>query len=86
MPRLSPVHRLLCELVEIPSVNPLLLPDEEELTGEAEVVDFLAEEAKKLGISARKMRVLPGRSNLLLRLRPAGKVRQRVLLTPHLDV
>ena len=86
MPRLSPVHRLLCELVEIPSVNPLLLPDEEELTGEAEVADFLAEEAKKLGISARKMRVLPGRSNLLLRLRPGGKVRQRVLLTPHLDV
>ena len=46
MPRLSPVHRLLWELVEIPSVNPLLLPDEEELTGEAKVADFLAEEAK----------------------------------------
>lgn len=86
MPRLSSIHRLLCELVEIPSINPRLLPDREDLTGEARVADFLAEEAKKLGISARKMRVLPGRSNLLLRLRPPGKVRQRVLLTPHLDV
>ena len=32
------------------------------------------------------MKVLPGRENLVIRLKPAGKIKNKVMLTPHMDV
>ena len=86
MPTLSKLHVLLCELVQRPSINPSLLPDRPDLTGEARVASYLAEKAEKAGISAKRMPVLPRRQNLVLRIRPSGKTKHRVMLTPHMDV
>ena len=41
--------------------------------------------AARAGLEVEWQVVLPQRSNLLLRLRPTGKVTQRLLLAPHLD-
>ncbi|MBR90301.1 MAG: peptidase [Verrucomicrobiales bacterium] len=86
MPSLPPVVRLLRELVARPSVNPSLLPDRPDLSGEERVAEFLADLARKRGLSVSRQAVLPGRRNLLVRLRPAGKVKRRILLAPHMDV
>lgn len=86
MPSHSPVTQLLSDLVSIPSINPSLLPTQSNLTGEEQVATFLADYANKLGIEVQRQAVLPGRKNILLRLKPKKKIKQRVLLTPHLDV
>ena len=85
MPSHSPVTQLLSDLVSIPSINPSLLPTQSNLTGEEQVATFLADYANKLGIEVQRQAVLPGRKNILLRLKPKKKIKQRVLLTPHLD-
>lgn len=41
--------------------------------------------AQKAGLEVDIQPVLPGRSNILVRLTPAGRVRRRILLAPHLD-
>jgi len=38
-----------------------------------------------VGLDVELQDVLPGRPNLLARLSPSGKTRQRILLAPHLD-
>ncbi len=86
MPSHSPVTQLLSDLVSIPSINPSLLPTQSNLTGEEQVATFLADYANKLGIEVQRQAVLPGRKNILLRLKPKKRIKQRVLLTPHLDV
>ena len=86
MPRLTSVNRLLRELVARPSINPTFLPDRPELTGEERVAEFLAETARSAGIEVRRQAVLPGRKNLIARISPSGKVRKRIMLTPHMDV
>ncbi len=79
-------QQLLCELIALPSVNPAFLPGRAELTGEQRVADFLAFTADRAGLELEWQEVLPGRSNLLVRLMPAGgKVRRRILLAPHMD-
>ena len=40
---------------------------------------------REAGLDVEFQAVAPGRSNLLARLSPRGKVRQRLLLAPHLD-
>lgn len=82
---LSPTARLLRELVAIPSVNPAFLPAGDPRTGEERMVAFLSEQARETGLDVSLQSVAPGRSNLLARLRPSGRILQRVLLAPHLD-
>jgi len=53
--------------------------------GEQKVADFLASVAAKAGLAVEFQKVLPGRSNLIVRLLPQNKIRRTVLLAPHLD-
>jgi len=78
-----PSH-LLRELIAIPSINPAFGPPDPQRTGEGKVASFLADYARRLGLECEFQDVMPGRKNLLAKFTPAGKVRQRVLLAPHL--
>jgi len=82
---MSRTAKLLAELIALPSVNPAYAPPNDPQAGEQRVADFLAAEAARAGLEIEFQNVMPGRSNLLARLRPAGKPRQRILLAPHLD-
>ena len=86
MTKLSEVAKLLRDLVALPSINPAFLPNEAEHTGEERVASFLTDLARKKGIEISRQNVLPGRKNLLVRLKPRGKVKRRIILAPHLDV
>ena len=86
MPSKSPVTRLLSDLVYIPSINPSLAPSNSKLTGEEGIATLLADQAGKLGVEIQRQAVLPGRKNILLRLKPKGKIKSRVMLAPHMDV
>ena len=86
MSRLSSLDRLLWELVEIPSINPSLECKDADLTGEERIAQFLEVKANSSGIEYRRMKVLPGRENLVIRLKPSGKIKNKVMLTPHMDV
>lgn len=76
---------LLRDLIAIPSVNPAFLPASDARAGEKELARFLGELAKRSGLEAEEQEVFPGRANLLVRWGPAGKVRRRILLAPHMD-
>jgi acetylornithine deacetylase/succinyl-diaminopimelate desuccinylase-like protein len=78
-------EKLLAELIALPSVNPAFLPPHHPNAGEKRVADFLAATAARAGLEVEFQTVLPGRSNLIARLRPQNKVRQTILLAPHLD-
>ncbi len=84
-PSLSPVVRLLRELIALPSVNPAFLPAGDALSGEHRVADFVASLGARAGLSVDFQDVLPGRRNVILRCAPSGPVRHRILLAPHLD-
>lgn len=86
MSRLSSLDRLLWELVEIPSINPSLECKYADFTGEERIAQFLEGKANSSGIEYRRMKVLPGRENLVIRLKPSGKIKNKVMLTPHMDV
>jgi succinyl-diaminopimelate desuccinylase len=77
--------RLLRELIALPSVNPAFLPAGDPRAGEQRVADFLAATAARTGLSVEFQPVIPGRANLIARLSPAGRVRQRIVLAPHMD-
>src|ERR1039457_1687986 len=78
-------EKLLRELIALPSVNPAFLPAQDPRAGEQRVAEFLAATGAQAGLDVEFQLVAKGRSNLLARLSPRGKVRQRVLLAPHLD-
>lgn len=78
-------QNLLRELIALPSVNNAFLPANHPRAGEQRVAEFLAHVAVKAGLQVSWQRVFPGRRNLLARLTPSGKARQRILLAPHLD-
>ncbi len=80
-----PVAVLLEELLAIPSVNPAFLPDGDRRTGEANMVAALAEKAGRAGLTVELQTVATGRTNVVVRLTPPGRVRHRLLLAPHLD-
>src|SRR6185437_7290682 len=84
-PEMTSVKKLLCELIALPSVNPAFLPAGDPRAGEQRVADFLAATAARAGLEVEFQEVFPGRSNVLARLAPAGRTRQRVVLAPHLD-
>jgi acetylornithine deacetylase/succinyl-diaminopimelate desuccinylase-like protein len=78
-------EKLLAELIALPSVNPAFLPPRNPHAGEKRVADFLATVAARAGLEVEFQKVLPGRSNLIARLRPKNKIKQTILLAPHLD-
>ncbi len=78
-------ERLLAELIALPSVNPAFLPPRHPLAGEKRVADFLAATAATAGLDVEMQSVLPGRSNVIARLRPTGKIKTTILLAPHMD-
>ena len=78
-------ERLLAELIALPSVNPAFLPARHPYAGEQRMADFLAAVAARAGLDVEMQRVLPGRANVIARLRPRNKIRRTILLAPHLD-
>jgi acetylornithine deacetylase/succinyl-diaminopimelate desuccinylase-like protein len=82
---MTPTQKLLAELIALPSVNPAFLPPLHPHVGEGRVAEYLAALGARAGLDIEFQKVLPGRPNLLARLRPNGKVRRTILLAPHLD-
>ena len=78
-------EKLLHQLIALPSVNPALLPPHDPRAGELRMAEFLAATAASAGLDVELRPVFPGRPNLLARLTPSGRTRQRVVLAPHLD-
>jgi acetylornithine deacetylase len=78
-------EKLLAELIALPSVNPAFLPARHPYAGEKRIADFLASVAARAGLEVELQKVLPGRFNIVARLRPRHKVRRTILLAPHLD-
>ena len=78
-------EKLLAELIALPSVNPAFLPPRHPHAGEKRVADFLATVAARVRLEIEFQKVLPGRSNLIARLRPRNRIRRTILLAPHLD-
>jgi acetylornithine deacetylase/succinyl-diaminopimelate desuccinylase-like protein len=78
-------EKLLAELIALPSVNPAFLPTRHRHAGEKHVADYLASVAARAGLEVDFQKVLPGRPNVIARLLPRGKIRQTILLAPHLD-
>jgi len=82
-------EKLLAELIALPSVNPAFVPADSsparQIYGESRVADFLAAKAAKAGLDIDFQKVFLDRSNLIVRLLPKNKVRQTILLAPHLD-
>jgi acetylornithine deacetylase/succinyl-diaminopimelate desuccinylase-like protein len=88
-------EKLLAELIALPSVNSAFAPSDGATARQARlrdprydeknVADFLAATAARAGLEVEFQKVLPGRSNLIARLRPRNKIRQTILLAPHLD-
>jgi len=84
-------EKLLAELIALPSVNPAFTTQsvasarQARHYGEQRVADFLASVAKRSGLEITFQKVLPGRANLIVRLLPRNKIRQTILLAPHLD-
>src|SRR5271169_1170936 len=83
--RMTRTEKLLAELIALPSVNPAFLPPRHPHAGEKRVADFLATVAARAGLEIEFQKVLPNRSNVIARLRPKNKIKQTILLAPHLD-
>ena len=82
---MSKTEKLLRELIALPSVNPAFLPAQDPRAGERRVAEFLAATAAQAGLDIEFQSALAGRSNMIARLTPRGRTRQRILLAPHLD-
>jgi acetylornithine deacetylase/succinyl-diaminopimelate desuccinylase-like protein len=82
---MAKVAQLLAELIAIPSVNSAFLPPRHPHAGEGRVAEYLAALGAKAGLDIAFQTVLPGRPNVFVRLQPTGKIRQTILLAPHLD-
>lgn len=93
--RMTRTEKLLAELIALPSVNPAFAPTGAVSGrpnrqggvpfGEKGVADFLASVAAGAGLEVELQIVSPGRANLIARLQPRNKVKQAILLAPHLD-
>lgn len=82
---MTKTEKLLSDLIAVPSVNPAFLPANDNRAGEQRVADLLAHVAAEAGLDVAFQTVLSSRANLIARLSPAGKIRHRILLAPHLD-
>lgn len=77
--------KFLCELIALPSVNPAFLPPGDARAGEQRVADFVAVTAARAGLEIEFQKALPGRVNLIARLRPKNRIARTILLAPHMD-
>jgi succinyl-diaminopimelate desuccinylase len=82
---MSPAEKLLRELIALPSVNPALMPPKDSRAGEQRVAEFLIATAGRGGLDVEQRQVFPNRSNVLARLTPPSKAKQRIVLAPHMD-
>jgi acetylornithine deacetylase/succinyl-diaminopimelate desuccinylase-like protein len=82
---MSSPEKLLCELIALPSVNPAFIPANDPNAGEQRVADFLAATSGQAGLPVEFQKVSATRSNFITRLSPTGRIKQTVLLAPHLD-
>lgn len=81
----SPLSKILCDLVSIPSINPSL--DQDNIgCAEEPVTAYLEDLSQKASLRTNRQKVIPGRDNLMVYLSPMKKPKQRILLAPHLDV
>lgn len=85
-------EKLLADLIALPSVNPAFAGQSpasarqaRQKFGERNIAEYLASVAACAGLDVEFQKVLPGRSNLIARLRPRNRVRRTLLLAPHLD-
>ena len=95
LPRMTRTEKLLAELIALPSVNPAFVPPDgtsarqarqpHPFAGEQRVADFCAAVAARAGLEVGFQKVLPGRSNTIVRLLPRNNIGQTILLAPHLD-
>ena len=95
LPRMTRTEQLLAELIALPSVNPAFVPSDgtsarqarqpHPFAGEQRVADFCAAVAARAGLEVGFQKVLPGRSNIIVRLLPRNNIGQTILLAPHLD-
>jgi acetylornithine deacetylase/succinyl-diaminopimelate desuccinylase-like protein len=83
--RMTKTAKLLAELIALPSVNPSFLPARHPHAGEGRVAEYIAALGASAGLDIDFQKVLPGRPNVVVRLRSSGKVRRTILLAPHLD-
>lgn len=74
------VTQLLCDLVEINSVNPAYPGG----VGEAEIALFVERHCRELGLQVVRQRVHPGRDNILATLAVPG-AKQTLLYEAHMD-
>ena len=77
--------KLLRELIALPSVNPAFAAGNLSIAGEKQVAEFTAVTAARAGLEVELQTVLPQRANIIARLLPQNKIRQTILLAPHLD-
>ncbi len=82
---MTQTEKLLGELIALPTVNSAFLPANHPRAGEQRAGELLAATARKAGLDVEWQKVFPGRSNLLARLTPPGRIRRRIVLAPHLD-
>lgn len=82
---MTETEKLLRELIALRSVNPAFLQEGHPDAGESRVATFLGATAAKAGLDVEFQQVAPGRSNVVARLSPVGKVQHRVFLLPHMD-
>jgi succinyl-diaminopimelate desuccinylase len=86
-------EKLLAELIALPSVNPAFTvaagltahPGRSLRHGEKNVADFLMSVAGRAGLEVEFQKVLPDRYNIIARLSPKKRIKQTILLAPHLD-
>lgn len=82
---MTQTEKLLRDLIALPSVNPAFLAAGHPHAGEGRVAEYLAAAAARAGLDVDWQEAAPGRPNLIARLTPAGKIKQRILLAPHMD-
>src|ERR1700722_14735714 len=84
-------EKLLAELIALPSVNPAFAPatspDDSRARryGEKNVADFLMSVAGFAGLDVEFQKVFPDRCNVIARLTPKGRIKQTIILAPHMD-
>lgn len=78
-------EKLLAELIALPTVNPAFLAPGHPWAGEKRAAEYLAAVAARGGLEVELEPAVSERPILLATCRPSGKVRQRILLAPHLD-
>ena len=80
-------EKLLAELIALPSVNPAFLPPRHPHGSRVKMCRGFSRRHRRARRTGNRIsnQFCPDRSNLIARLRPRNKIRQTILLAPHLD-